>query len=190
MPEIVNVICDAISVEDFKKRLEEMQFQPLIRDEIDPTIRRVCDRAAEDESQLEQLEYGLVTDEKGRTEYCGVNRADLKIVIVHRDFVRKRRDRYQKKPLPDVPNRRSRFVQELIFEVIEKWSSSNPKSLGASYAQIYHHVADYTNTELDEARALVDEELPKLDYLEKTTGDHWRIKPALLVKPSRDQLPS
>lgn len=188
MPEIVNIIYNATSAEDLKAKLEEMKFEPLVDVEIGPTIRRICDRAVSDESKLDQMVYGVVTDEKGRREYCGVSVDDLKLVVVHRDWVKKRRDRYQAFPLPTDPERRSRDVQRLIFEVVEKWSSSNPNTLGASYAQIYYHVADFSNIELDEARALVDEELPKLDYLEKSKGDHWRIKPVLLVKPSRGEL--
>ena len=190
MPEIVNIIYTPTSLKDLESKLEQMKFEPLERHQIDPTIRRICDRAAEDESKLEQLEYGLVTDEKGRTECCGVSRADLKLVIVHRDFVKKRRDRYQTFPLPSDPEQQSRFVQRLIFEIVEKWSSSNPDTMGASYAQIYLHVADFSNIEVDQALELVNQELPKMKYIENSIGDHWRIKPFMLARSFKGHGPN
>lgn len=185
MPELVNFICTPDSLKDLESKLELIKFESLERRQIDPTIRRICDRAAEDESKLEQLEYGIVTDEKGRAEYCGVSRADLKITIVDRNWVKKRRDWYEAYPLPTLPGKQSRFVQRLIFETVEKWSSPDPDCMGASYAQIYLHVADYSNIEIDDARFLVDRELPNLEYLEKSVGDHWRIKPHLMADRSK-----
>ena len=117
--------------------------------------------------------------------YVGVHFDVLQIVIVNRDFVERRRSRYSRHPLaPDGPNRRKR-VRQLIFEVLEQWSGPDESTLGATYARIYMHVADYCNIEVEESMELVDLELQRIDFagsVEKSEGDCWRIPPKLIRK--------
>ena len=67
----------------------------------------------------------------------------------------------------------------LIYEIVERWSGTDPKTMGASYAQIVSHVADYSNIERVEATELVNQVLSTMTILERSVGDHFRIKPFL-----------
>ena len=192
MAEVIGVLCRAKDIEEFEQLLQEMQFEPVRRDDLDPTIRRMCelstpldqmDFVRELSGKKKPFQFGIVTNKNGVREYCGVDREKLEIRIANHDTVEKRRRRYTNDPLPTKPLDQSRFLEMLIFEVIERWCGDDENSLGAPHWRIVGHVADYANIETKHARQLVDRELPRMKILEKREVDgeeRWRIKPSLV----------
>lgn len=204
MPEIVHAIARYKTIAELDAELAGNDFQEIPASELDPTIRRSCERYGEgvgtDRLVAGPMRFELVKALKtagallqgevvfgtwecpDRTRaFVGVHRDMLQVVIVHNDWVERRRSRYEADPLPQGGKERFRHVQTLIYEVVERWSGTDPDTLGSTYASIYMHVADYCNIEIAEARALVDVELERMDYLEKSEGDCWRIPPKLLL---------
>jgi hypothetical protein len=193
MAEILSVIHREKSLEDLDLALKERKFEPVNREDVDPTIRRLC-RRSESLDRLDLVkalshgddgsQFGIVTIRKdGVREYCWVDREKFEIHIASHKAVEKRRRRYKKKPWPENAEDQSRFLEFLIFEVIERWCRDDETSPGAPLPLIVNHVADYANIEIKHARKLVDRQLPIMRILEKREVDgeeRWRIRPSLL----------
>lgn len=213
MPEIVSVVCNYKTVEEMDEDLDRGQFEELDCKEIDPTIRRVCERAghlsnkkkvtqeelvralSEGKNKIEdEVIFGVYKNFEGHQEYVGLNRKERVLVIVDREWIEKRKQRYETHPIPKNQHQRFNHVEMLIFEIVEKWSgTARDDPMGASYAQIVGHVADYSNIERVEATELVNIVLPTMGILERTAGDYYRIKPFLfesIQKRPSGQLPS
>jgi hypothetical protein len=192
MPEILGLVARAKGIEELEQMLEEMQFEPVSRGDLDPTIRRMCEHSLprdqmdfvmELSGKKKPFQFGIVTNKSGVREYCGIDREKLEIRIANHDAVEKRRRRYTADPLPEEPLDQGRFLELLIFEVIDRWCGSDETSPGAPLWRIVSHVADYANIETKHARKLVDRQLPIMNILEKREVDgeeRWRIKPSLL----------
>ena len=201
MPEVVCAISKHNTLEELEAELQECNFMKLRPEDVDHPVRRMADRAiAGREQPVKQMElvkalrsgsdhippnvsYGTMSNRAGQREYVGVHRKGLYVVWVNHDWVERRRKRYTAMPMPSDVEGRAELTKNLMTEIIDKWSGENPDTMGASYAQIYFHVADYANLTVKEARKLVDEHLPQLPFVEKSEGDHYRIVPSLFGKP-------
>lgn len=197
MPEVVCAICHFKTDEEMESELKRGKFEEIPREEVDPTIRRICERSGRvgdekvDQASLvralrkgkgyiDETIFGKSTDQSGYRNYVGLNRKDRVLVVVNPEWVKRRKERYEAHPIPDNPYQRDSFVEMLIFEIAEKWSgTARDDPMGVSYAQIVNHVADYSNIERVEATKFVNKVLPTMKILERTEGDHYRIKPHL-----------
>lgn len=201
MPEIICGVSHYKSLEHLEEELELLHFLEIHRDNMDPPIRRVCERSGyRSNAPVTRMElvkvlvkgqdhimskvlFGMVTNNLGDREFAGVHKEELFIVWVNGEFAKKRMSRYKADPFPPEGQERRDFVKKLMWEIIEKWSSTATDTMGTSYARICLHVADYSNIEMELAHKLVDELLPTLEFVENTEGDHFRIYPAVMEKP-------
>jgi len=196
MPEIVGA-CQRFNTDaELDDALKLNGFEHISRDEIPPTVRRVCESSARNDHKLNREELvrelkegsGFLTSrvvfgtirrnvyDQSFLEYVGVDRKELSIFVADRMWVEKRRVRWEAFPLPTKYKDRRKHVQNLMVEIIQQWTGSDPKAKGVSVAQMVSHVADYCNIERNMAQQLVDGEIHHMSSIENAFGDHWSLR--------------
>ena len=192
MAEILGVSRRYKTEKEMNDDLVHYEFDEIHREDLEPTIRRACERGIR--SAIRKTKDGLVEESKNgidslkdrvvfgtmkicrdTREYVGVYKEGLRIDVVSKHWVEKRRSRYEKSPFPENKKEQQRVVEDLIFEIVERWSGGRACSMGVCETDIKWHVADFANIELAQAGSLVDEVIQTMKAIEKTDRGNWRV---------------